>query len=150
MLNRMCAGNADRNDRSVGVSAPELLDFGAHPSRLLQRAAIGDDNQGAGAEKGLEQGTVKLLAGRGFVLAEENGEVAVAQAARQIRGVTVGAARRRAEGERDKHVVAEDARRVVALWRAGLARLCRCSRRGCSHFHLVLARQTVVSSSWLS
>jgi len=57
----------------------------------------------------------QALAGRCFVLAEENSEVALAQAARQIRGVTVGATRGRTEGEGDEDVVTEDARRAIAL-----------------------------------
>src|SRR5262244_2933190 len=99
------------------MTIAELLDFLAYPARLPQRASVSNDHQDAGAEKGFEQGAVKLLAGRRFVFAEENGEVALAQAASEIGGVTLGAAWGRAKVKRDKHVVAEEARRAVALGR---------------------------------
>ena len=72
--------------------------------------------------KGLEQRT-----GRRFVFAEEDGEVVLSQAARQIGGVAVSAARRRTKSERDKNVVPEEARSesyALAQMTCPLVRLC--------------------------
>src|SRR5688572_2615852 len=87
------SADTNRNDGSVGMTPPELLDLLTHPTRVLQRTLVRNDYENPGAVKGLEQGAVELLARRRLVFTEKYGEVALSQAPSQVRCVTVRPAR---------------------------------------------------------
>ena len=134
--------DADRDDRPRRRQGLVRLDLRAHPAWRLQGATVDHDHQQARAVQRFAQGAVEPLAGRGFLFAEEDREVALAQPARQVGGVAETTAWRRAEGEGDEDVVAEPARGAVAAGagraasrRAGAALSQSRHRSGCVGLH---------------
>ena len=109
------AVDIDRDDRPAGVAAAVFLDLGAHPARRRERAAVAHHHQRLRSVQRVAQRVAQRATGRGFVLAEEDREVALAQPARQVRSVALGAARRWPQRERDEQVIAEQPCRKAAL-----------------------------------
>ena len=95
------------------MTAPELLHLGAHPPRIGEHAAVGDDHEAARPMQGAAQGVVEGRPRRRFLFAEEHRETALAQASREVAGVASRAARRRAERKGDEEVPAVEERRVL-------------------------------------
>src|SRR4029078_6213938 len=81
------AVDVDRNHQTLRMTAPVFIHLLPHPSRVRERAPVGHDNQNACPMQSTLECLVELATDRCFVLAEEDGEVALAQLAREVRGI---------------------------------------------------------------